>query len=286
MGARDRGQVPTEPQARRERPYRATHAAELRAARHGIARGAARTGPRADGGRRREPGRASPPSSGGLRPHGQHRVQELRRTDGVARLSPHDHGGRNLIRRGAASRRALRLQRRGHLRRAARAQTFAAGLQGRAAQSRGAEARRRGGAYRPRNRALPWASTHEGRGHRGRLPGAGVRRRRRDVRAGRAHQPGPALYRRRRRGAETRQARERLMGPGQAAHQGGGARDGLRSARHLRRARSDGGPRLRPSGLRLTRNSPRASNSKRRPTSSPRSTRWCATCAGPSRWTG
>ena len=118
---RDRGQVPAEPQARRERPYRATHAAELRAARHGIARGAARTGPRADGGRRRQPGRASPPSSGGLRPHGQHRVQELRRTDGVARLSPRDHGGRNLIRRGAASRRALRIQRRGHLRRAARA---------------------------------------------------------------------------------------------------------------------------------------------------------------------
>jgi len=34
-----------------------------------------------------------------------------------------------------------------------------------------------------------------------------------------------------------------------------------------------------------TPNSPRASNSRRLPTSSPRSTRSCATCAGPSRWT-
>ena len=33
---------------------------------------------------------------------GQHRVQELRRAAGIARLPPRDHGGRSVTRRGAA----------------------------------------------------------------------------------------------------------------------------------------------------------------------------------------
>ncbi len=204
MGAADRSQMPAQPQARRELAHWAAHTAELRAARHGIARGAARTGTRADGSRGSKPGRAPAPPSGGLRSLGQRRLQELRRAPGVARLPARDHGGRGLLRRGAASRRALRLQRRGHLRRAARAAALAPGLQGRVAQSRGTQARRRGSAYRSRHRALPRAAPHEGRRHRGRLPGARVRGRRRDVRAGGAHQPGPALHRWRRSGAEAR----------------------------------------------------------------------------------
>ena len=81
--------------------------------------------------------------------------------------------------------------------------------------------------------------------------------RRHDVRAGRAHQPGPALYRRRRLRAEARQARQRLVGPGQEADKAGGAGDGVRAARHLCRARS----RWRATRFRIraptTRNSPR-----------------------------
>ena len=59
-----------------------------------------------------------------------------------------------------------------------------------------------------------------------------------------------------------------------------------RAARHLCRARGDGGPRLPPSGRRVSTSSPSVSSSRRPPTSWPRSTRWCATCRGPSRWTG
>ena len=200
----------------------------------------------------REPGRAAAPSSRGLRPRGQHRVQELRRIAGMARLSARDHGGRNLVRRGAASTTASTST----AKRTSSASRACAGARGRPPRASCSTSRscKPGdfvvhidhgiGAYR----GLKHLKVAE---HRGRLSEPRIRRRRHDVRAGRAHQPGPALRRRRRRGAQARQARAAARGTRSSSAPGGGARDGLRAARHLRRARSAGGPRLSPSGIRL-----------------------------------
>ena len=105
-----------------------------------------------------------------------------------------------------------------NLRRAARASADQTACEGRrAAQPRGAAARRSRRPSRSRHRAVSRPQAYEGCRHGRRLFKPRVCRQRHHVRAGRAHQPGAALHRRRRQSAaQARQTRQRRMGEGQA----------------------------------------------------------------------